>query len=144
MKVIVLDRSGNRVQGAHVTVEITSPPIIGTLLMPPYNKTVTTNNRGEAYIPDPGVQGLDRVGDLSVEASVGGKTYTYYASVKANYQGKFPDEHEAVLTTQTHAEDENPFILIFKHGRTIAIAAAVIAVVGVVNAGIRSRHTYHL
>jgi hypothetical protein len=101
MQVIVELPDGTRVQGANLRVTI--PGILGYA---GYSKTVTTDPRGIAIVPDPGPTALGRSASIEVyRFRVGVTHYEYHGEALTNMYGKFPREYTAVCTGRDAPEE---------------------------------------
>lgn len=128
MKVTVTTERGELVQGAFVRVNIEQSIVLG-VLVPPYSVAVTTDQRGEALVPNPGVLGMGQTADIVSRVTLNGKEYSYYGAVQANVAGAFPKEYTMVLSRESELPDVgNVYLAALENVKWIAAAGAVIIV----------------
>jgi hypothetical protein len=134
MRVIVKTPLGARVQGAHVNVQIAG------LVTLAYNKTVTTNDRGEATFPNPGILTSGDTAHIEVKTAIDGLKYEYHGAVGIAFPGTFPKEHEAILSSAQYTVDGGKAL-----GGIVVLGAmigAVLVAVGISKSYLLQRRGY--
>lgn len=140
MKVIVKIPTGERVQGAHVRVKIPSISIAGNLITyNKYDRTITTNDRGEATFPNPGLTAIGGIAEIHIEVEINGRNYEYYGSEPVTGLGTIANEHVAVMSAESYKEDPNPLLALSENAVYIVGGVVLLATLGLVSEMLKPR-----